>query len=221
MWATLVTAQIDPASPTPTPPSPDPTPTPTPVPPAPVAVAGWLDDDDPVLDQGQTGHCVGFTGADWENALPVDDHVQNAMGDDLYYACKVIDGEPGQEDGSTVKSLMQVLQQRKKLANYAAAKSIDAVTHFVQTQGPICWGIGWTDSMFTPDANGLVVPSGPDVGGHAIIEYGYDPTNDEHLLLNHWGASWGVKGRFRMRGSDLAERLANGGEAWAAVEVAA
>jgi hypothetical protein len=161
MWATLVTAQIDPASPTPTPPSPDPTPTPTPVPPAPVAVAGWLDDDDPVLDQ------------------------------------------------------------RKKLANYAAAKSIDAVTHFVQTQGPICWGIGWTDSMFTPDANGLVVPSGPDVGGHAIIEYGYDPTNDEHLLLNHWGASWGVKGRFRMRGSDLAERLANGGEAWAAVEVAA
>lgn len=224
-WAALVTNAIDPivpAPPGPTPPTP-PSPTPTPTPPAPTppapASANWLDEGQPVLDQGQTGHCVGFTGADWENALPVDDHVDNAMGDTLYYACKVVDREPGQEDGSSVKSLMQVLQARKRLKTYASAGSIDEVKQFVLKSGPICWGIGWTNSMFTPDADGLVVPQGSDVGGHAIIEYGYDPASDEHLLLNHWGSDWGVNGTFRMRGVDLQDRLANGGEAWAAVEL--
>lgn len=194
------------------------TPPPTPGPPKPV-IDGWLDDDDPTLDQGQTPHCVGFTGADWMNALPVDDHVNAPMGHDLYYACKVKDGEPGQENGSDIRSLMKVLKDRGRLNTYAAAAGIEEVTRFVCLQGPVCWGIGWTESMFTPDERGLVEPKGPDVGGHAFIEYGYDPETDEHLLLNSWGPSWGINGRFRMRGVDLAERLANGGEAWAAVEL--
>lgn len=213
VWATIATQRIEGATPAPPGPTPDPTPTPTPV------SGGWLDSDDPVLDQGNTGHCVGFTGADWENALPVDDHVGNSAGEDIYYACKVVDGEPKQENGSTVRSLMKVLQARGKLKTYAAANTIDDVWQFVSTSGPVCWGIGWTNSMFTPDDTGLVVPQGADVGGHAIIQYGVE--GDYALLLNHWGSSWGVGGKFRMHKSDLAERLANQGEAWAAVEIAA
>ena len=199
--------------PTPAPPAPGPTPAPTPT------DANWLEPDQPVLDQGQTGHCVGDTGADWENALPVGNHLAQSDADDIYYACKVIDGEPKAEDGSSIHSLAKVLVERNRLKTYAFATNIDDAWKFVQTSGPICWGIGWTDSMFTPDDTGLVVPIGPDVGGHAIIQYGTD--GPFALLLNHWGTSWGVDGKFRMHKSDLADRLANGGEAMAGVELAA
>lgn len=213
-WAAAITARVEAAAPAP--PAPDPTPTPTPAGPT-----SWLDADDPTLDQGQTPHCVGFTGADWENALPIDDHVGNPEGHSIYAACKVVDGEPGQQNGSTIHSLARVLKARGKLKTYAFASNINEVKTFVLNHGPICWGMGWTNSMFTPDQNGLVSPSGPDIGGHAIIEVSYDPATDLHELLNHWGPNWGIHGRFFMTSVALANRLAGGAEAMAAVEVAA
>jgi hypothetical protein len=197
--------------------APQPAPGPTP-PPSPTA-ANWVDSDDPILDQGQTPHCVGFTGADWMNANPVDDHVQNAIGDEIYYDCKVKDGEPNQENGSSIHTLAKVLKARGRLSTYAFASSIDDVWKFIlsPTGGPICWGIGWTNSMFSVDGNGFVVPSGSDVDGHAIIQYGVD--GDVALMRNHWGTGWGLGGDFKMHKADLAERLSNGGEALAAVEL--
>ena len=53
------------------------------------------------LDQGQTGHCVGFGWAGWVNATPVEGNFQNADGHAIYYECKVIDGEPLAESGCT------------------------------------------------------------------------------------------------------------------------
>lgn len=212
-WIDLATQRIIAANPYPAP-----TPDPTPVP-GPAVAASWLDALQPVLDQGQTPRCLGFTGADWENALPIDDHVVNEEGDKIYDECKAIDGD--NEDGSTIRSLAQALQNRKQLKTYAFASSIDEVIAFVTQHGPICWGIGWTDSMFTPDSSGLVTPQGDDVGGHAIIEYEYDAHSDLHWLLNHWSDGWGVHGTFCMTTAALAARLADGGEAMAAVEIAA
>lgn len=211
-WIKDATPRIIGANPYPAP-TPDPTPTPTP------ALVVWRDDDDPVLDQGQTPRCVGFTGADWENLLPIDDHVDNSAGDTIYDECKAIDGD--NQDGSTIRSLAQALQNRGQLKTYAFASSIDEVIAFVTAHGPICWGMGWTDSMFTPDANGLVTPEGDDVGGHAVTEFAYDPVTDLHALLNHWGDTWGVRGVFYMTSPALAARLADQGEAMAAVEIAA
>lgn len=212
-WIRDATPRIIGANPYPAPTPPDPTPVPGP----PVA-ASWLDAGQPVLDQGQTPRCVGFTGADWENELPVDDHVDNSAGDQIYAECKAIDGD--NEDGSTIRSLAQALQNRGQLKAYAFAESIEEVIAFVTAHGPICWGIGWTDSMFTPDADGLVTPTGDDVGGHAITQFAYDPATDLHALLNHWGDAWGVNGVFYMTTDALRARLADGGEAMAAVEIA-
>lgn len=188
--------------------------------PPPGQVLSWWDDDDPTLDQGDTGHCVGFTGADWENALPVDDHRPNQRGHDLYYLCKDVEGEHGQENGAYVRSLMKVLVGAGQLKTYAACETMDDVVGFVTTQGPLCWGMGWTDSMFYPNSEGIVRPSGPDVGGHAIIEVAYHVDEDLHEFMNHWGPEWGVNGHFFMRGVDVANRLTADGECWAGVEVA-
>lgn len=211
-WIAEATARLVALAPAPPQPAPDPGPQPP-------AMPSWLDADDPVLDQQQTPHCVGFTGADWLNALPTDDHVSNDVGDAIYQACKNIDGEPGQENGSTIRSLAKALVQRSRLKTYAFASTIDEVLAFVENHGPICWGIGWTDSMFTPDDTGLVVPSGADVGGHAFLQYGVDRAAGRCKNLNHWGESWGQAGRFDMTIDAMAERLANGGEAMAGVEL--
>jgi hypothetical protein len=198
-----------------------PTPTPTPTP-DPSTIPNWWDEDDPILDQGQTGHCVGYTGADMMNALPFDNHVNNDKGHEVYYLCKEKDGEPREENGSYVRTLMLVLRDLGIIKTYASTMNVDSVKKFVTNPngGPLALGIGWTDKMFYPDSDGRVHPDGEDVGGHAIMESYYDPDSDKHWIVNHWGKEWGYNGMFYLTSPDLANRLANDGECWAAVQVA-
>lgn len=239
-WAKLATAAIEGTTPSPTPtptPTPVPTPTPGPVPtpapgptpapsPTPGPVNGVWQDAEPVLDQGQTGHCVGFGGSQWENLPPVDDHKANADGDSLYYDCKVEDGEPGQENGSSVHSLAKVLQTKGRLTAYAWATTTKEMIDWVTTKGPIVIGIDWTNDMFTPDANNYIAPTGGLAGGHCLNVDGYHPDEDAFDLLNSWGSSWAQNGHVKIKASDM-QKLLDGldpkypGEAMAAIELAA
>lgn len=211
-WAALITARVQALTPAPAPP-----------PPAPVALDGWLDADDPVLDQGDTGHCVGYGGADWLNALPVDDHVPNDEGHAIYYACKEVDGEAGAENGSTVRSLAKVLQARGRLKTYAWASTVGEVAAFVSSQGPVIFGTDWTEAMFSPDEDGFVAPKGQVKGGHCYLCVGFDPVANAFCFLNSWGDNWGKGGRFYVHAEDV-KILLNGldsrGEALAGVELA-
>lgn len=198
--------------------TPAPAPTPAPPPPAPDPYVTWVDNE-PVLDQGDTGHCVGFGGADWGNTLPVDDHFTNDDGHRLYYLCKVEDGEPGAEDGSTVRSISKVLKQQGRLNAYAFASSVDEIITFVTTQGPLIVGTNWTDDMFNPDGRGVVKPTGAVAGGHCYLLCGWDATRREFEFLNSWGDRWGISGFFYMKVEDFAQLLAADGEACAAVEL--
>jgi len=223
-WANLITQRVKslspvPPDPTPTPtPTPTPDPTPTPITPTPAADVVWTDSD-AVLDQGQTPHCVGFGWAGWGDTQPVDDHFTNADGDKIYYECKVIDGEPGQEDGSDVRSGAKAMQNRKRLSAYAFAKSIDEVRAFLAAHGPVVFGSDWTNDMFNPDANGYVKPTGGVAGGHCYACVGDLVSEGALLFQNSWGDSWGLSGRFKMTYADAAQLLANNGEACAAVEL--
>jgi hypothetical protein len=217
-WAVIATARIKAMSPAPNPgPSPSPTP-PTPPKPTPTGAVVWADNE-PVLDQGQTGHCVGFGGAQWGNTLPIDDHFKDADGHAIYYECKIIDGEPKAENGSDVRSLAKVLKQRKRLSTYAFAGSVDEACAWVLAHGPVIVGTDWTNDMFHPDAQGFVKPTGAVAGGHCYIQVGYDPDAQVLTYLNSWGASWAQNGRFKMRKADAETLFAKQGEAAAAVEL--
>jgi hypothetical protein len=211
-WASLVTAALQPI------PSPSPTPAPTP---SPGVAVEWTDADDPTLDQGQTGHCVGAGGVDWLNALPVDDHLPNDELHKLYYDCKIVDGEPKQENGSTVHSLAKVLVNRGRLKTYAWASNVSEIVDFLTAHGPVIVGTDWLNDMFSPDANGFVTPTGAVAGGHCYVAVGYSHDNDEIEFLNSWGNGWGKNGRFYMRTAMFADLLnRSGAEAMAAVELA-
>lgn len=205
--AKLVVARIEGTTPAPPPPTP-----------APTGAVVWPNTN-AVLDQGQTPHCVGFGAAQWGNTQPVDDHFVNADGDDLYYACKVVDGEPGAEDGSTARSAAKVLQTRGRLKTYAFAANIAEVKAFVRTKGPVMFGTDWTNDMFNPDASGYVKPTGGVAGGHFYVCVGDLPDEDALEFLNSWGAFWGLNGRFKLKTADAARLMAQQGEVLAAVEL--
>lgn len=197
-WATEVMAILDP---TPTPPTP---------PDDPTQNVNW-GLTDPILDQGQTGHCGGFGGCQWGNVAPVDDHYANADGHALYYEAVSIGGFPGSEDGVESRWVAQALQARKRLATYAFAKTTDEVTDWLRTQGPVMVGTDWTDDMFDPSpTGGYVTPTAAVAGGHFWVLVGHQPeeAKEAYLAVNSWGASWGLDGFFRITVEDFAKLLA-------------
>jgi hypothetical protein len=171
------------------------------------------------LDQGQTGHCVGFGWAGWVDAMPVEGSYQNADGHALYYECKVIDGEPLAENGSYVRSGALALRNRGRLAAFAFAKNTNEIDDWIDNHGPVVVGTAWTDDMFDPDATGLVKPTGNVAGGHCYLMLEKVDADDTYVFQNSWGGSWGRNGRFRMKRSDFASLLANSGEACCAAEL--
>lgn len=223
-WAEAVTAYLHGAKP-----APAPTPVPTPPPPAPGPSAKavqwktrWQ------LDQGQTGHCVGFGWADRINALEANDPdaatFQGFTNDDahkIYYEAKVIDGEAGQENGSSTRSGAKAVKARGLIASYAFATTTGEITLWVTSRGPVVVGTDWYEGMENPDARGLVRISGAVLGGHEWLIVGYDPAavgGPEYICQNSWGDSWGVHGLFRIKVADFAQLLAAAGDACVVVE---
>lgn len=208
-WAATVTAHLEGCGP-----QPPAAPTPPPV----ASSVVWVDHEN-VLDQGNTGHCVGFGWAQWGNTDPVNDAFRNSDGDAIYYEAKVIDGEPNEESGSSVRSGAKAMRRRKRLSAYAFARSVEEVRAFVRSKGPLVVGTNWTDGMFHPNGDSFVRPTGALQGGHCYLLVGDLPGDDAFLFQNSWGSRWGMKGRFKIRYSDFAELLADHGEACAAVEL--
>ena len=170
----------------------------------------------PTLNQGSTPHCVGFAGADWGNCLPVDDEWDDSQGHALYYAVKVLEGEPGEENGAWVRDLAKVLKNEGRIGTYAFG-NLATARAFVLTQGPVVLGIRWYEDMDRPDSEGRVRPTGDLRGGHAVLLYGADP--DYAYLQNSWGDGWGDHGCCRIGWRDLALCMDGNGEAMAAVEL--
>lgn len=182
---------------------------------APRPVKTWHSDK--VLDQGQTPHCVGFAFAGWGIAMPVEDPWGNPMGHDIYASCKVLDKEPGAQNGSTVRTGAKVMALRKKISTYYFAKSIDEAANYVARYGPVVLGTAWYQGMYTTGLfNNIIRPTGKLLGGHAYLWIGVD--KNYATIRNSWGTSWGKGGDARIALGDLKRLFANGGEACAATE---
>ncbi|QLQ36718.1 hypothetical protein [Micromonospora robiginosa] len=171
------------------------------------------------LDQGDTGHCVGFGWTGWVDATPVPGEFQNADAHALYYECKVIDGEPRAENGSTVRSGALALRNRGRLAAFAFAGSLAEIDQWINSQGSVVVGTNWTDDMFHPDADGYVKPTGKVAGGHCYVMLDRLDSEQAYLFQNSWGSGWGQRGRFKIKCADFEGLLSADGEACCAAEL--
>jgi hypothetical protein len=200
-WATFITRYLKNQSPA------------TPTPPVDFV---WPNKQAP-LDQGNTGHCVGFGWCQWGNTAPVEDEFANDDGHAVYYECKTIDGEPKSEDGSYVRSGAKAMKNRNKVEAYAFADDINVIVEWVKTKGPLTVGTDWMTGMFKPDDAGHVIGSGKVEGGHCYLLAGI--AGDDFVFLNSWGDSFGHHGYFSMAISEWANLYSTNGEACTAVEL--
>lgn len=206
-WAVIATERIKATMPPPVPP------------PLPSTDSVSWGNTEKVLDQGQTPHCVGFAGAQWGNTLPINDKFDNDDGHAFYYASKVFDGEPNQENGSTTRSLAKTLKASGRLDTYAFGASIDEAIQWILTKGPVLFGTDWYTGMFNPDTQGLIRPTGVAEGGHMYLATGYNSETKLIEFLNSWSDEWGLKGYFYMHKEDAVKVFANQGEILVAVEL--
>jgi len=170
------------------------------------------------LDQADAGHCVGFGGGNFEINAPIETPCTNDEANSLYYLCKIVDGEPRMENGSTVRSIAKVLRNIGRIDAYAFAERIDEITWWLLNRGPVIVGTMWAEGMFTPDANNIIHISGNIAGGHCYLLNG--KTADGHYRIhNSWGMRWGVNGEALIAISDFNMLFQLNGEAMTAVEL--
>lgn len=198
-------------------PNPTPVPTPTPTPTA----DGPLWERGPVLDQGDSGTCVGNAWAGWGNAAPIADHFTETDARAIYYEATCIGGacDSTYQNGSTTRDGVKAMQKRGKLTAYAFAGSLAEVEEWLDHHGPVVIGINWTSNMFTPDPDGTVHPTGPVEGGHEIVIVQNVRSRGKKRVRNSWGSGWGAGGDFYLLDADLASLLFDGGDACLAAEV--
>lgn len=171
-----------------------------------------------LLDQGDQGHCTGFGGGNFEINDPVNTPCTNAEAHRLYYLCKDFDGEPGAENGSTVRSIAKVLRSLGRISNYAFAVSTDEISYWLLHNGPVIVGTEWYEGMFLPDADNVIHPTGQLAGGHCFLLNAVC-ANQTYQIHNSWGDRWGVHGEALISVTDFAALFEYGGEALAAVEL--
>ena len=175
------------------------------------------DFDSKSLDQSIFPHCTGFAIANWGICSPVNDKYTNADGHDFYYKCKVIDGEPKEENGSTIRSVAKVLKNEGKINTYAFSSTIDEIKYWILNKSPMIVGTEWYEGMMSTRF-GFVEPTGKMLGGHAYLMIGYE--NGNFIFQNSWG-NWGISGtgRFKMSESNFAKIFENDGEVLATIEL--
>ena len=170
------------------------------------------------LNQKDTPHCVGFSMASFGINSPVNSMYDNEKGHDFYYLCKIVDGEPGEENGSYIRSAGKVLKDVGRIDVYAFAFSMESIKWWLINKGPLISGTIWTLGMMTPDENNIVRPTGSVVGGHAVLLNEW--TEDNYIgIQNSWGEGWGDNGKAYISAEDFETLFNYDGEVMTTVEL--
>lgn len=156
-----------------------------------------------VMDQGNTPHCVAYSGIKYLTAGPKRNTVNIPNLYELYKECQRNDEWPGEDyDGTSVRALMKILKKKGYVSEYRWAWDVDTTVAHVLQHGPVIIGSPWYYDMHWPDKNGYLNVSGRLVGGHAYTVIGAhndrknpDGSRGALRVLNSWGRNWGQNGR--------------------------
>lgn len=148
------------------------------------------------LNQGDQPSCVGFA---WSHELCAAPKkvvgITNQTAYDLYKKAQTLDEWPKENyDGSSTLGGVKACQELGFIGAYYWAENAEEVALAISYKGVVVIGINWFDKMFTPNADGIIVPEGNLAGGHEILVRGYNAEKKMFLLHNSWGLSWGISG---------------------------
>lgn len=182
-----------------------------------------------ILDQGREGACVGFGWTAEVLSTPVSVDLARVKFDipreptefakSVYREAQKIDEWAGEDyEGTSTLAGAKVLRKYGLLKEYRWAFNVNEVIDAVLVKGPVVIGIWWYDNMYNAP-NGILHVGGQKVGGHCLTIVGYrlakdsKTGTDSFILQNSWGNDWGVNGLAEMSVAQMAELLADDGEA--------
>jgi hypothetical protein len=174
-----------------------------------------------ILDQLQTGMCVGFGWTDLAQSspnpkviVPGAGYVKGSTPERIYDLAQQYDGSPlNPNTGASVESGAKATRDYNFIRTYRFAKTVHEIAVTVLSYGPVVMGTNWYNGMFTPDAHHRIRPTGTVAGGHCWVIRGYDRNSGLFRLRNSWGKSWGADGDAFISGPDLTKLLSEQGEA--------
>jgi hypothetical protein len=190
-----------------------------------------------ILNQGDTGTCVGHAWASRLGAAPImqKDHPHPFA---LYRKFILVDEwrdndreafgpDERLQFGTSIRAGAKVCQSLGFLVNYLWAESAEDVRAWhLANFGSVVLGVNWTASMMKTDTSGFIHYKGRIEGGHAIVTTGWNDRLRYNGKLvqalccqNSWGPGWGQQGRFWLLRDDLERLIADHGEACAPTEV--
>jgi hypothetical protein len=214
----------------------------------------WDLDKPYVIDQGSEGACVGFGVTNELLCEPVPNRfggvdVAHKFAMNLYWDAQKIDPWPGGSypgadpyyEGTSILAGVQVAQSLGYFAEYRWAFGIEDLVLGLANEGPALLGVTWHESMYWPDYDHFIRPSGRVVGGHAIVARGVHIEYEEVFakgaslwrwlvrsepsfvdvdfdrsyvtLRNSWGPSYGDRGDCYITLRNLDRLLRDNGEA--------
>ena len=157
-----------------------------------------------VLDQGGTGTCTAHAAAHFIRSAPMR-HKMDLDPFAIYREGVLLDewsandGEAtapnnGLQFGSSGRGMVKALEARGIIKEYRWGWSVDAVTGWVLTRGPVLLGTNWYEDFFNPTAEGFIKfhsPSGGGLaGGHETLIRACNRKKAIALVVNSWGTRW-------------------------------
>lgn len=181
-----------------------------------------------ILDQGNVGSCTADAAIGLLGTAPlVSDKLMSLIGQKygsfdqncaykLYSDEEDLDGDgpyPPNDNGSSGLTSAKALRNAGIITGWSQTFSLeDAMKALTVT--PFITGTVWYNSMFRPDADGLVTvdTSSGIAGGHEYEVVGFDAVKGLVKFANSWGNSWGRDGYFYLSVTDYGTLLYNNGD---------
>jgi hypothetical protein len=158
-------------------------------------------------NQGNTPKCVGYGWTHWLEDAPVIPGSKTHPAVDpnkVYKLAQQLDEWPGTNyDGSSVRGGAKAIRKLGFISAYHWAANLDEIIQWILEKGPVVVGTIWTEDMFTPNASGLIVPTGEVVGGHCYDLNGVSTITRKFRAKNSWGTSWGKGGHAYIKFEDM------------------
>lgn len=120
---------------------------------------------------------------------------------------------PPNDTGSSGLAAAKTLQTLGLCDVYTHGFTMGALNSALQ-RGPVMAGTIWLQSMFTPDANGVLTvdPSDKIRGGHEYVICELDLERGLYGLDNSWGQSWAINGQAYVPVDRMAWLLSQSGD---------
>lgn len=178
----------------------------------------------PIWDQGRIGSCTAHAALGTLMTAPLWHHGWSFTEPDcqnLYAAETKINAQfgldggawPPNDPGSCFLAAATVLKTRGLIKGYSHAFGTDHALAALAL-APLCIGIPWYDSMFYPNAGGLlsISPNANVVGGHELECSALYPRLGLVGGPNSWGPAWGDHGWWFMTIDTFDRLLGEGGD---------